>query len=88
MFRIASDHTLDPLMKAEHPVPYLLRRQDLPRIYYYNCVLDFTLPRTIYAKQSMTGDRIYPLILPAEDVIDIDTPKDLQFCELFLKDKT
>lgn len=78
MFTLDGDGFLDPIMKHEHSVPYLLRRQDLPPVYYYNCVIDVTRPVTIFGKQSMTGDRIYPYIMNPDEVIDIDTPRDLE----------
>jgi CMP-N-acetylneuraminic acid synthetase len=81
MFRIGEDGYLDPIMKHEHPVPYLLRRQDLPDVYYYNCVIDVTWPRTLFEKNSMTGDHILPYIMHPDAVIDIDSPKDLQIAE-------
>lgn len=81
MFRVGQDGLLDPIMKHEHPVPYLLRRQDLPKLYYYNCVIDVTRPATIFSKQSMTGDRIFPFIMNPDEVIDIDSPRDLRIAE-------
>lgn len=81
MFVIAKDGYLDPIMKHEHPQPYLLRRQDLPDVYYYNCVIDVTKPATIYDKKSMTGDKIIPYIMDPDEVIDIDAPRDLKIAE-------
>lgn len=77
MFTIGADGFLDPIMKHEHPVPYLLRRQDLPPVFYYNCVIDVTRPATVFDKRSMTGDRIYPYIMDPDEVIDIDSLRDL-----------
>jgi CMP-N-acetylneuraminic acid synthetase len=74
-------------MAHEHPMPYLLRRQDLPSIYYYNCVLDVTRPRTIREQQSMTGKQILPFALPPEEVIDIDRPIDLRLAEFLFGDR-
>jgi len=79
MFTLDTQGFLDPLMKHAHPEPYLLRRQDLPPVYYYNCVLDVTRPQTILAKGSMTGSRILPFLMRPEDVFDIDTPQDLEY---------
>jgi len=84
MFRIGTDGYLDPVMKHEHPLPYLLRRQELPDMYYYNCVIDVTWPKTIFEKRSMTGDRIFPYIMHPDDVIDIDSPMDLLVAESIL----
>lgn len=77
IFRIGADGFLDPIMKHEHPVPYLLRRQDLPPMYYYNCVIDITRPATVHEKKSMTGDRILPYVMDPDDALDIDTSRDL-----------
>ncbi len=79
-FRI-KDGLLDPVMKHEHPAPHVLRRQDLPPIYYYNCVIDATRPATIEMKESMTGSRILPFVLDADEVIDIDSPRDLRVAQ-------
>lgn len=81
MFSLDPEGYLDPIMKHEHPVPYLLRRQDLPALYYYNCVIDVTRRATILEQRSMTGARIYPYIMDEDDVIDIDAPRDLLIAE-------
>ena len=76
---------LHPLMNERHPEPYLLRRQDLPKMYYYNCVIDVTKPSTIFNKKSMTGDKMLPYIMKSEDSMDIDSPMDLEIAKFFLK---
>ncbi len=86
MFTIDAGGFLDPLMKHEHPEPYLLRRQDLPPVYYYNCVIDVTRPATIFDLKSMTGNRIYPYRMSPEHVIDIDSPRDLMLARFLLKE--
>jgi CMP-N,N'-diacetyllegionaminic acid synthase len=86
MFRLDADGYLDPIMKHEHPVPYLPPRQVLPKVYYYNCVIDVTKPATIYGKGSMTGDKMLPYIMNPSEVIDIDTKRDLEIARLLIKD--
>jgi len=86
VFRI-SDGFLDPIMKTEHPEPYLLRRQDLPNMYFYNCVIDVTKPETIFEKKSMTGSKILPFVMQPQDVVDIDTYEDFQICETIFAEK-
>lgn len=81
MFRINESGYLTAVMAHEHPRPYLLRRQDLPKMYYYNCVIDVTRPRTIFEQDSMTGASILPFVMDPDDVIDIDGPRDLQIAE-------
>lgn len=79
------DAYLSPIMKHEHSEPYLLRRQDLPKMYFYNCVIDITRPSTIFDKHSMTGDKMLPYIMNSDDVIDIDTKLDLEFARFFME---
>lgn len=86
IFEIDSHGFLDPIMKHRHPEPYLLRRQDLPKMYFYNCVIDVTRRSTIFNLASMTGDKLLPYIMNPEDVIDIDAPRDLEIARaLFSK---
>jgi N-acylneuraminate cytidylyltransferase len=77
MFEIDERGFLAPVMSHRHPEPYLLRRQDLPPMYYYNCVIDVTRPTTLFELDSMTGSRIYPYLMERDQVIDIDSPRDL-----------
>jgi CMP-N-acetylneuraminic acid synthetase len=88
MFTIDKDGFLDPIMKHEHPVPYLLRRQDLPAIYHYNCVIDVTRPATIFKDHSMTGKLILPYIMNPNDVVDIDSQRDLDMARLLFGDNS
>ncbi len=83
VFEIGGDGYLDPVMGHRHDEPYLLRRQDLPKMYYYNCVIDVTRPSTIIDKHSMTGDRMVPYVMNPDDVIDIDSPRDLEIAKAF-----
>lgn len=85
MFRIDHEGYLESIMKSAHPHPYLLRRQDLPKIYFYNCVIDVTRPYTIFQKNSMTGDRILPYLMNPDEVIDIDTPRDLSIARYLVE---
>ncbi len=85
VFRIGADGFLDPILKHEHPTPYLLRRQDLPDMYYYNCVIDVTRPATIREQHSMTGRRILPFVMDSDDAIDIDSPRDLVVARLLME---
>lgn len=81
IFRIDEHGMLEPVMKHEHPTPYLLRRQDLPTMYHYNCVLDVTRASTIEKLRSMTGAAMLPYVMRRDDVVDIDAPRDLVIAE-------
>jgi len=84
VFEIGENNFLLPLLGERHPEPYLLRRQDLPKMYYYNCVIDVTRSNTIFNKSSMTGNRILPYIIDSNKVYDIDSLNDLQIARLLL----
>ena len=85
VFKIDEKGFLDPLMKHEHPEPYLLRRQDWPDMYFYNCVIDVTRPKTILDLKSMTGKKILPYIMDVDDVIDVDSPADLEYAKYIME---
>lgn len=87
MFTIDDTGYLDPIMKHKHPEPYLLRRQDLPKVYFYNCVIDVTRRSTLTEMKSMTGKKILPFIMNPDDVFDIDTPRDLEITRYFFEKK-
>lgn len=87
IFRIDKNGYLDALMKSEHPHPYLLRRQDHPDMYHYNCVIDITKPNTLLKKKSMTGDQILPYIMDPQNVIDIDSQRDYQVAKFLMENK-
>jgi CMP-N,N'-diacetyllegionaminic acid synthase len=85
MFGIGADGYLHPFMNTGHKEPYLLRRQELPEVYWYNAVTDVTRRRTILEKHSMTGDRILPYIIDSRYVVDIDEPDDLLIAAVKLR---
>ena len=87
MFSIDKQGYLDPIMKSKHPEPYLLRRQDLPNTYYYNCIIDVTRYSTIKGLKSMTGNKIYPYLINEDEVVDVDTPLDLEIVRKVFYDK-
>ena len=59
--------------------PYNAPRQVLPKCYVHDGYVDIVKTLTIYKKNSVTGDFIYPYIrnIEQDDICDIDTPKDL-----------
>lgn len=85
VFGIDSEGFLQPILASEHPEPFLLRRQELPAMYYYNCVIDVTRPATIREQRSMTGRRMLPYIMDPNDVIDIDTHRDLRIARCLME---
>ena len=85
MWRIAADGFMQPLVKTEFREPYNLPRQVLPEVYWQTGYVDAARVDTILAKNSMTGERILPLVIDASEWIDIDTPDDWRRAERLLE---
>ncbi len=85
MWRIAPDGFMFPLMQTEHPEPYNLPRQELPEVYWQTGYVDAAWADTILDKNSMTGERILPLVIEPSEWIDIDSPDDWRRAERLLE---
>lgn len=74
MWRISYENEpMAPLLQVDGiKEPYNAPRQILPPIYWQTGHVDAIRISTILQKQSMTGDRIYPLILDPRYTVDID----------------
>lgn len=86
MWRIGEDGFLHTLLTFDMPEPYNLPRQALPDVYWQTGYVDAAWTDTIQGKNSMTGDNILPLIIGAEEWIDIDSPHDWRRAERLLED--
>ncbi|KAA3642741.1 MAG: acylneuraminate cytidylyltransferase family protein [Chloroflexi bacterium] len=85
MWTIGQDGVMQPLMQTEFKEPYNMPRQALPDVYWQTGYVDAVWADTILNKDSMTGDRILPLVIDASDWIDIDAPDDWRRAERFLE---
>jgi CMP-N-acetylneuraminic acid synthetase len=85
MWRIEPDGTMQPLIQTSIPEPYNMPRQSLPDVYWQTGYVDAAWADTILAKNSMTGDRILPLIIDPSEWIDIDSPDDWRRAERLLE---
>ena len=85
MWRIQPDGWMRPLLETEFPEPYNMPRQALPEVYWQTGYVDAAWADTILAKNSMTGDRILPLIIDPSEWIDIDSPDDWRRAERLLE---
>ena len=71
------DKPMDALLKVEGIAePYNAPRQILPPVYWQTGHIDAIRTSTITRKHSLTGKRIYPLVIDARYTVDIDTPSD------------
>jgi len=85
MWRIGDDGFMIPLMQTEFAEPYNMPRQALPDVYWQTGYVDAAWTDTILEKNSMTGDRILPLVIDAKDWIDIDSVNDWLRAEQLIK---
>ena len=60
-------------------------RQLLPDVYWQTGYVDAAWVDTIVHKDSMTGDRILPLVIDPGEWIDIDSPDDWRRAERLLE---
>jgi CMP-N-acetylneuraminic acid synthetase len=85
MWRIGQDGIMQPLLGTEFEEPYNLPRQALPEVYWQTGYVDAAWVDTIMTKNSMTGDRILPLVIDPSEWIDIDSPDDWRRAERLLE---
>ena len=84
MWLIAANGFMNPLLTTDLSEAYNLPRQALPEIYWQTGYVDAVWTDTILKKNSMTGDNILPLIIGADEWIDIDSPDDWRRAERLL----
>lgn len=70
-----------PLIMTDHHESYNLPRQLLPDTYWHNGLLDIVSVGCIRNKGSMSGSRIYPLLVPPDYAIDLDTEHEWRVAE-------
>jgi N-acylneuraminate cytidylyltransferase len=68
-----------------HMEPYNMPRQALPDVYWQTGYVDAARVGTILTKDSMTGERILPLVIDPSEWIDIDSPDDWRRAERLLE---
>lgn len=88
VFNINESGYLRSIYSETIPDSFILRRQELPENYYYNCVLDVTRSSTVEIKQSMTGDKMLPLVMKAEGPLDIDTLMDFELLKFIMEKRS
>jgi CMP-N-acetylneuraminic acid synthetase len=85
MWRIDPDGFMRPLMKTKFSEPYNLPRQAFPEVFWQTGYVDVFWAKTILEKDSMTGDSILPLVIGAEEWVDIDSKDDWRRAERLLE---
>jgi N-acylneuraminate cytidylyltransferase len=85
MWKIHSDGFMRPLLATEFTEPYNMPRQALPEVYWQTGYVDAAWADTLLQKNSMTGERILPMIIASDEWIDIDSPDDWRRAERLLE---
>lgn len=71
------DRPMKPLLEVEGIAePYNAPRQILPPVYWQTGTIDAIRTSTISRKHSLTGSTVYPVVIDARYMVDIDTPAD------------
>lgn len=74
-----------PLLKSDFAEHYNMPRQKLPQTYWQTGQIEVIRYNTIMNKESITGDRIWPIIMNPKFVIDIDDSDQWEFAEYMLR---
>jgi CMP-N,N'-diacetyllegionaminic acid synthase len=82
-----SENCLIPLFNEVNGIkePYNQPRQILPKTYMHNGYIDIIRTSSFFKFDSITGNNIYPYILPKDEIFDIDTMEDWKKVEDKLK---
>ncbi len=82
MWWISAEGSMQPLLKVKGlDEPYNTPRQQLPTTYWQTGHIDAFRTSTIFKKQSMSGDFIFPVLIDSRYAADIDTPSDWRRAE-------
>jgi len=85
MWRIGPEGMMQPLIQTGFKEAYNMPRQALPEVFWQTGYADAAWVDTILAKNSMTGERILPLVIDPGEWIDIDSPDDWLHAESLLE---
>lgn len=81
MWRTGEHGEMIPLLENEFKEPYNMPRQKLPQTYWQTGHIDAIRVSTVIEKESLTGDRIYPVFIDPAYTVDIDTLNDWAWAE-------
>jgi N-acylneuraminate cytidylyltransferase len=85
MWVIDASGLMQPLVQTGFREAYNMPRQALPEVYWQTGYVDAAWTATILNNNSMTGERILPLVIDPSEWIDIDSPDDWRRAERMLE---
>ena len=84
MWRKRDDGFLTPLLTDTSGEAYNQPRQALPTVYWHTGHIDLMRCATLLQKNSMSGERILPIVIESKYCVDIDTADDWTYAEWLL----
>lgn len=81
MWKINPDGFIQPILDSVFAEPYNMPRQALPDVYWQTGYVDAAWADVILQKNTMTGERILPLVIDPADWIDLDSEDDWRRAE-------
>ena len=84
MWRKRDDGFLTPLLTDQSGEAYNMPRQALPTVYWHTGHIDVMRRATLLQKNSMSGERILPMVIESKYCVDIDTADDWTYTEWLL----
>lgn len=81
MWRTSDDGFLTPLLTDTSGERYNMPRQSLPTVYWHTGHIDVMRYDTLMRKNSMSGDRILPIVIDPLYCVDIDTENEWVYTE-------
>jgi len=85
MWLMKEDGFIRPFVKTEDSNTQTFSTQMFPKVYIQNASIYITKPSTLRLKKSPIGDTVIPLIMSEEESVDINTPLDFKFAEIYLR---
>jgi YrbI family 3-deoxy-D-manno-octulosonate 8-phosphate phosphatase len=85
MWSVTAEGWLAPILTSALQEAFNLPRQRLPDVYWQTGAIDATRRRTIMDLNSMTGERIAPLIVDTLGAVDIDTEASLDLVDWMIR---
>jgi N-acylneuraminate cytidylyltransferase len=82
MWRLDESGFMSPLLQVDgHAEPYNAPRQALPQTYWQTGHIDAIRAAIIFTKNTLSGDRIFPLLIDPRYTVDIDNLNDWRRAE-------
>lgn len=88
MFSVGGDKYIHPALTISgEKETFNWPRQKLPKVYNHYGQVDVTRYDVVVNRKSMNGEKILPIFLEKENLVDLDTPMDWEFADFLMNKK-